>query len=356
MMTASRTSNMKGQRLKIQLLLFIVHCTLYIVHCPLFISKASAQPLTFVELNCENLFDCSHDEGKQDHEFMPDGSRHWTRTKYWRKLNSLGQTILSCADELPDLVALVEVENDTALFDLTRRSLLRNADYQYLMTSSPDVRGLDVALLYRAARFAPLCYDHIEVPVLKHMRPTRDILYIKGETVSGDTLHVFVIHAPSRTGGEKLTKPFRMQVVRCLEPHLQTIGKGKIIIAGDFNDYDTDASLKALEALGLTNITKKARGRYGVARATYRHQGHWRSLDHILLSPSLAQAVYSVYINDAPFLLEDETKYGGKKPFRTFNGFRYNGGVSDHLPLVVKIKHLKDERRENEFLDERTNF
>lgn len=294
--------------------------------------------LTFVELNCENLFDCSHDAGKEDSEFLPEGGRHWTRTKYWNKLNHIGQSILSCSDELPDLVALVEVENDSVVHDLVRRSLLRNAGYDYLVTESGDVRGLDVALLYQRSSFLPLCYDYIEVPILKGMRPTRDILYVRGITISNDTLHVFVVHAPSRYGGEKETRPYRMQVIKMLSTYIQTIGEGSVLIAGDFNDYVRDKSLKALEREGFQNVTKHARGRNGQARGTYRFQGDWHSLDHVFLSPKLADRVDSVYINDAPFLMEDEERYGGKKPFRTFNGFRYNGGISDHLPLVVKLK------------------
>ena len=51
---------------------------------------------TFVQLNCENLFDYMHDEGKDDTEFLPDGSYHWNKTRYWRKLNRTGQTIVAC--------------------------------------------------------------------------------------------------------------------------------------------------------------------------------------------------------------------------------------------------------------------
>ena len=32
--------------------------------------------------NLENLFDTCHDEGKNDWEFLPDGSYHWTKVKY----------------------------------------------------------------------------------------------------------------------------------------------------------------------------------------------------------------------------------------------------------------------------------
>ena len=303
------------------------------------LSPASAQSLTLVELNCENLFDVRHDSLKQDQEFLPDGARHWTRTRYWRKLNAIGQEFLSCASDLPDLVALVEVENDSVLHDLTRRSLLRNAGYHYLMTSSPDVRGLDVALLYQPARFRPICYDMLQVPVLKDMRPTRDILYIRGESQRGDTLHLFVVHAPSRYGGERQTRPHRIQVVKTLAQYMATLpADAHIIVAGDFNDYADSPSLKYLYDQGLQNVSADAHGQHG-ARATYRYQGEWRSIDHVLTSASLAQRIDSVYINDAPFLLEDDPVYGGKRPRRTFRGFRYQrNGFSDHLPLIVRFR------------------
>lgn len=294
--------------------------------------------LTLVELNCENLFDTRHDVGKEDTEFLPEGSRHWTATKYWGKLNRIGQEILSCSDGLPDLVALVEVENDSVLRDLTCRSLLRHAGYQYLMTESPDVRGVDVALLYQPARFRPICYDYIEVPPLEGMRPTRDVLYVKGRCASGDTLHVFVVHSPSRYGGERVSRPNRLQVVRQLQRYLACLGsRMHVIITGDFNDYYDSPALKELYALGLQNITCDAQGKNG-AKGTYRYRGEWHSLDHVLVSPLIYNKVDSVYINDALFLLEDEPQYGGKRPFRTFQGFRFQPGFSDHLPLVVRFK------------------
>lgn len=54
---------------------------------------------TFVELNCENLFDCRHDSLKNDTEFLPDGSYHWTPYRYWRKLDRIGQTIIACGED-----------------------------------------------------------------------------------------------------------------------------------------------------------------------------------------------------------------------------------------------------------------
>ncbi len=102
----------------------------------MFLTLILSSLLTFVELNCENLFDTRHDSLKNDVEFLPEGSYHWTPYRYWHKVNHLG---------LPDLVALCEVENDSVLFDLTKRSAIRTAGYEYVMTDSPDERGIDVA-------------------------------------------------------------------------------------------------------------------------------------------------------------------------------------------------------------------
>ena len=304
----------------------------------MFLSLLLSGLLTLVELNCENLFDCRHDSLKQDTEWLPDAVRKWTPDRYWRKVNNIGQEIISCSPEsLPDLVALVEVENDSVLRDLTRRSLLRNAGYEYLMTSSPDLRGIDVALLYQPFSFRPVCYDYLDVTPLEDMRPTRDILYVQGETVGGDTLHVFVVHAPSRFGGEKVTRPNRRVVMERLIGAIRLLpSDAKVIVAGDFNDYADSPSLLYLEEHALHNVTKGVVGSHG-AQGTYRYEGRWESIDHVLVSRSLRPAVDSTYINDTPFLLEEDKKYGGLKPFRTYNGYRYQRGFSDHLPLVVRF-------------------
>ena len=298
---------------------------------------------TFVELNCENLFDCRHDSLKNDTEFLPDGSYHWTRTRYWRKLNRVGQTIIACGVkgqswQLPDMVALCEVENDSVLHDLTRRSLLRNARYDYVMTCSPDERGIDVALVYSPFSFRLIRSHSVRVEPIKDMRSTRDILYASGVIASGDTLHVIVAHLPSRRGGERHSRPFRMAAadrVAAVVDSVYNVSKdAKIIIAGDFNDYTNSASVRMLCGKRLKDISAEATGRNG-AKGTYRYQGEWGSLDHILVSESLARNVVHCYVNDAPFLVEPDDRYGGVKPRRNYLGPRYQNGFSDHLPLVA---------------------
>ena len=302
---------------------------------------------TFVELNCENLFDCRHDSLKNDTEFLPDGAYHWTRTRYWQKLDRIGQTILSCGVkeqtwQLPDMVALCEVENDSVLHDLTRRSLLRNARYDYVMTNSPDERGIDVALMYSPYSFRLIGSHSVRVNPIKGMRPTRDILYASGVTASGDTLHVIVAHLPSRRGGEKFSRPFRMAAARQVAAVVDSIynnvsAVAKIIVAGDFNDYSNSESIQLLCSKRMIEVSKSAKGRNG-AKGTYRYQGLWGSLDHILVSRPLADIATECYVNDAEFLIERDEKYGGVKPRRNYLGPRYLNGFSDHLPLIARFQ------------------
>ena len=308
----------------------------------LFPLLAFGQSLTFVELNCENLFDYHDDEGKDDAEYLPEATRHWTKKRYWRKLNNIAQELLSTSDEgIPDLIALCEIENDSCLHDLTHRSLLRNAGYEYLMTSSPDLRGIDVALLYSPFSFAPINSYSIRITPIEGMRPTRDILYACGEIISGDTLHVFVVHAPSRYGGERYSRPFRKVVADRLCQSVDSIHslnpEALVLIAGDFNDGADSPAVRQICQHGILNLTKDAKGQNGV-RGTYRYQGEWESIDHILSSRAIYNKVDTAFIHSPKFLLENEKLYGGYRPRRTYNGMRYQLGYSDHLPLVVRLR------------------
>jgi len=305
------------------------------------ISIAESQQLTFVELNCENLFDYQDDEGKDDSEYLPESTRHWTKKRYWQKLNNISQSLLSCSEEgIPDLIALCEVENDSVLHDLTKRSLLRNAGYEYIMTSSPDLRGIDVALLYSPFSFKPVKSCFLRVDPISGMRPTRDILYVSGQVISGDTLHVFVVHFPSRFGGERYSRPFRKVVADRLCLSLDSIQRlnpdARILIAGDFNDSHDSPALKQIYSHNIQNLTKEAHGLHGV-KGTYRYQGEWGSIDHILSSRALYNKVDTAFVHSPLFLLEEEKLYGGYRPRRTYIGMRHQSGFSDHLPLVVRL-------------------
>ena len=300
---------------------------------------------TFVELNCENLFDCSHDEGFNDYEYLPTSVRKWDKSRYWEKVGNVARALIACGGDgaewtLPDMLALTEVENDSVMVDLLHRSPLRSAGYEYVMTHSNDERGIDVALVWSPFSFRLLSHYPLHVEPEAGHHATRDILYVSGLTAGADTLHVLVVHAPSRASGARATRDYRLRVAGRLCQAIDSIrstGGSHIVVAGDFNDYANDKALVILGQKGLTNVTQETRGSHG-AGGTYKHQGRWRSLDHVLLSPPLADRVTQACVLDAPFLLEEDEKYGGVQPRRTFIGRRYHKGYSDHLPLVVRFE------------------
>ena len=306
--------------------------------------------------NVENLFDTKHDSLKDDYEFLPDAVRHWSRSRYWKKLSNISRVIVSaCERQIPDVVCLCEVENDSCLFDLTRRSSLRALDYRYFVTNSADHRGIDVALLYQRGTFRPILSQSI-TPNLS--LPVRDILYVSGRLVSGDTLDIFCVHMPSKIGGKQSTDN-RSRVASLLRSKIDSVCRCRavpsILVMGDFNDNPRSASV--YEALGakevdsnssdgcLVNLMIDKKG--GINRhvcGTYRYRGSWETLDHVIVNGAMTSRKRGLRVGDGgasivnlDFLLEDDSRYGGVRPFRTYLGARYHGGYSDHLPVVVDL-------------------
>lgn len=295
----------------------------------------SLKPLRVMTWNVENLFDTVHDQGFQDEEFLPQSERRWTSHRYWQKLTNVSKVIAAVAEDgqVPDLVGLCEVENDSVLHTLTTRSVLRQLGYHYVMTHSEDARGIDVALLYQPVHFRLLETRSIRVPSREaELRPTRDILYAKGLVLAGagtDTLHVLVVHLPSRAGGHEGDKKRRL-AARTLWNVVDSILQRReehVVVMGDFNAGHRDPVFKHIP-LRLTD-DKRSQG-------TYCYQGFWQWLDHILVSPAVrTQGVARVL--RLPWLLEENKTYGGEIPFRTYRGPAYHGGVSDHLPVVIDL-------------------
>jgi predicted extracellular nuclease len=289
--------------------------------------------------NTENLFDYKDDPKKNDNEFLPDATRRWTYFRYRDKLKNLAKGIIASGDEyVPDLVGLCEVENDSCLYDLTRRSPLKEAGYRYVMTDSPDQRGIDVALLYQRGSFKLLQHQSIRIPFKQVKKaPTRDILHVVGKVVSGDTLDVWVVHYPSRRGGKSKSEPYRLLVAEILKHAVDSVMQVRqnpnVVIMGDFNDGPSSPVMKKLCSDGrLVNLMQ------GKKEGTYRYRGAWEILDQFLVSENVRTK--NAEVLQHPFLLEEDEKYGGNKPFRTYNGMRYQGGFSDHLPIILDLQFL----------------
>lgn len=334
---------------------------LLLVFCGDLLPLHAQKTFRVMTYNVENLFDCRHDSLKEDTEFLPDSKRRWTSSRYWKKLNLLSKVIAAAGEErIPDLIGLCEVENDSVMVDLTRRSALRTLDYQYIMTHSPDVRGIDVALLYQPGFFKPVASHEVVIPSLSGgFRPTRNILYVKGLTLTGDTLHVAVCHFPSRLGNSRVSRRHRMLAARTLRMLVDSVRASvvepDIIVMGDFNASLKDEIFrKTLHAVPAADIHSTpgssdrlyeplcVKNRAKEIKASYRYKGIWEDIDHILVSGALLDETRCFYTRNGartvfalPFMCEKDATYGGERPFRTYLGPYYKGGVSDHFPVLV---------------------
>mgnify|MGYP000858026981 FL=1 len=308
--------------------------------------------------NVENLFDTKDDPLTQDDDFLPGKLMNWTHWKYREKLKNITRVITAVGQmQSPAIVGLCEVENDSVLYDLTRRSPLKAQQYHYIITHSADERGMDVALLYQR--------DHVrllqtaEYPIRfgnKSTRRSRNILHATFLTLSHDTLDVFVAHFPSRRGGQHQTEPARIDAASLLRSKADSLFSVRqhahIIIMGDFNDHPDDKSLARILKAGIPTLHPSDKQLYNLFLprikernfGTYKFQGRWEILDQFIISGDFLSGESTMKIRNKeatvfrmPFLLQDDEKDGGKKPFRTNSGPRYVGGFSDHLPVYMDV-------------------
>ena len=309
------------------------------------LTLCAQEHLRFVTYNVENLFDCVDDTLTNDESFLPEATRHWSPYRYWNKLHAIGRAIATIGgDRAPDFVALCEVENDSVMHDLTKRSPLRTAGYEYLMTSSTDPRGIDVALMYKPTTFRPFAHRSLRLPeaYTSEERHVRDVLLISGQLHMGDTLDIFVCHLPSQLNGRQSAQ-LRRDVVDYLCTAIDSVwyerGVPRIVVMGDCNDTPRSKALRPLaDQQGLICITEHLKG-------SYRYKGKWEQIDHIYLSSALVESEADdlqlsprgAYNFDADFLTEPDPLYGGCRPHRTYNGMRYEGGTSDHLPVCFDL-------------------
>ncbi len=317
--------------------------------------NAGRRNMTVVFYNVENLFDLEDAAGKNDEEFTPDGEKQWTQMRYQKKLRDISRAIGSINEgDLPEIVGLCEVENEKVVADITRTGLLSLAKYQVIHHESPDIRGIDCALIYRPSEFKVL--EHFAIPVRFENDPeykTRDILYVKGRTRNWEEFHVFVNHWPSRYGGVEKTSPKRRHAARILKGKIDSVrsASGKrahIIVMGDMNDEPTNKSLKNdLNALppggpgnGLVNLMFPE-DREG--KGSYNYRGEWNMLDNIIVSSGLLDEKGFQVVGEKGFVfhqdwMEYRREEGGFSPNRTYGGPNYYGGVSDHFPVYFRLR------------------
>jgi len=302
--------------------------------------------------NVENFFDVKDDSLKNDDDFLPNSVRRWSYTRMMQKMNNISKVILNAGGwNPPVIVGLCEVENRWVLSTMIWETGLNNLGYRLVHFESPDERGIDVALLYMQHRFDLISAKPIKVDLGLNERPTRDILYVKGILDQADTLHVLVNHWPSRLGGAMASqwkrKVAATVVKRVTDSIYHSNPKALMVVMGDFNENpESDLFLDVIKADKLEEgkILVNSALNLKKGAGTLKYQQSWDVFDQIIVSRSffneesrIKMRTPQLRIVDLPFLLEMDSNYGGMRPIRTYVGFKYAGGYSDHLPVWIDL-------------------
>ena len=288
--------------------------------------------------NMENFFDYTDGgESEADKEFSSEGSRHWSRKRFYAKCDAVAKSVMWIGDRygrIPDLIGLAEVENRGVLIKMLKHTVLRKYDYKIVHYDSGDRRGIDVAFLYRDSVMDPVSIT-LKTPEHNGQKlPTRDILHTRMLLDGGSEMDFIVNHHPSKFGGESASEGRRYAAMMALKMLCDSLGNQNIVAMGDFNDNPDGAAFGLIQDY----LINKGEEFHKRGEGTIRYEGRWDMIDMFLTAPRLKDLT-EMHICRMPFHMVREKKHPGEKPFRTYSGPRYIGGISDHLPIVLKISH-----------------
>jgi endonuclease/exonuclease/phosphatase family metal-dependent hydrolase len=296
----------------------------------------------------------------------------------------LAEAVTHVADGAPDILALQEVENGEILRDLAEGHL---ANYGYLWTSFANNpwASLGVGVLSRVplleTKAHSVTYDGDTSP-----RPVLEVRLQPGNM----PLTLFICHWKSKLGGEDTTEVLRRASARVILRRLQEIKEEEpdmpVVIMGDLNEnYDefyrragsvVSALLpddpKAADFSGfardneepepgqprkaqadflIISRQKPPQTRYfaretvalyspwgnELEKGSFSYRDEWETIDHFLLSEGLFDQRDWEF--DSSAALHKEPFISDRGIPRTYNP-RTGYGLSDHLPLLLKLKRL----------------
>ncbi|MDV7186375.1 endonuclease/exonuclease/phosphatase family protein [Lutibacter sp. TH_r2] len=315
--------------------------------------------------NLENLFDTENDTLINDEASPIMEMKADRNIIYQKKLENMSKVISEIGvketNNSPAIIGVVEIENKKVLEDLIATDNLKSKDYSIIHYNSPDLRGIDVALLYQSKYFRPTHHESFELKIFDTDGArvyTRDQLLVSGY-LDDELIHIIVNHWPSRRGGEKRSRPSREKAAylttQIIEKIKLTDPNPKVLIMGDLNDDPYNSSLKKV----LKTKTKKKKVKEGDIYNPYEdmfRRGHntlvYRDninlFDQIMFTSPLLTTkkdyssfkMWKANIFNPQYLTNQSGKYKGY-PHRSFVGSNWNGGYSDHYPVYIYL--IKEE-------------
>jgi hypothetical protein len=280
-------------------------------------SLLALNKFSVLSYNVENFFDTQKDSGKNDWTFLPGdfpGKKaecdkigywrykeachkiDWTEKKVALKLNQIKKYVESLANK-PSFIGLSEIENEAVVSKIA----VTLGYNKFVVSQSPDRRGIDVALLFNESADIKLVSKKEHTLKDKYFlkKPTRNILEASFLINNKDKLTLFVNHWPS------LGNPTSTRIVAAstLKSRMQSLNKkGHYLIAlGDFNTIAEnnprpfeDVLLKGTGFSDIhdlfmkdRNIAKEVKREMPLGTYFYAPKMSWNRLDRIIINKRL---------------------------------------------------------------------
>ncbi len=306
--------------------------------------------------NFENLFDTiPNNPLGRDEEFTPGGSRQWDGRKYWLKVHNLAYAISQFKTKTtpygPAIIGVSEIENASVMADVARPPELRDWNLQIVHHDSPDLRGVDVGLMYNPRYFKVENVTNHTLTALSFA--TRDQMCVVGQLL-GQRIGVIVNHWPSRLGGQEQSEPNRIAAAELSKQIADSLWRVDpdmgVIVMGDLNDDPMNKSCAVI--LGGKREAKDAKPHgffnpwWNILNrgiGTLAYASSWNLFDQIIISGNLVNTpedrwhFYEAKVLNFDFLKDTEGNRVGY-PKRTYAAGSFLGGYSDHFPTEIFLR------------------
>ncbi len=327
--------------------------------------RGSAESVSIMTFNVENLFDTTHDEGKNDYTYLPRSAKnsdeHRDRcnlidVKRWReqcldwdwseevldfKLQSIANVIRQVNQGRgPDIVAFQEVENFAVLDRLRTQYLGKSAYLEPVLIEGNDLRGIDVAFLTRLPVVGtPALHDIDFESISERSRAdTRGILQTDFRLPDGRILTGYNVHFPAPFHPYRL----RIDAYKSLNKLMKGLPEDRVVFAaGDFNTpAREDQEHRLLDRLVQPHwLIAHQLGCRGCKGTTYYPpKEEWSFLDMIIVRSSTDKAGNWQMDNSATRLVNDYPRQRDERGYPRRFSHSPLEGVSDHWPLLIELK------------------
>lgn len=295
--------------------------------------------VTLMSYNAQTFFDA--EECGSEFEEFKGGKSAWSEERYIERLERLKDAIVLSGEESgmcpgagPDIVVLLEIENEGVLRDIGGRFSSFGA-YPYAVFAPQENGGaFSIGILSRFPVVSVRTHQTFSGGVF--LRPLVETVL----DVRGRELTVFSAHWKSKAGdGGDVSSLLRRAQEELLDKKIRLLEEGSPgalwIACGDFNQRLEEFSALSRFANGWESPLTSGSLSHSAAGGSYCYQGRWEEIDHIFVPDSLVDGTGIEAGGFAPVSGGKLVGSSGEPAgYEVFSG----KGYSDHLPVVIAIE------------------